>query len=264
MGGIFERHKNMYLQRENHPIVPLEDIARDLVTLTDEQWGEYAFRRDPIYRKFSSEEKERLIRLSNECGDEYAEKCRVGGIKGYQSPYLIASSLGVEVEYPNRPSAKAFEGDRVLFAQYTTPNHIEVYTDCTDKAERAFSTPAMTAILGNVNMREILLCHELFHYFEYVDEKTIFTENEKKTLTLFKVIKNRSRIMCLGEIAAMRFAKSVMQLSYSPYVFDILLSYLYDKQTACNLYYKTKKLLFPEPDVTGQAAETTAEPSGQE
>lgn len=241
-GKLFQLQKDLYTpQKVNAPLLSLEALAQELVVISDEEWGKYAFYRDPIGGKFTPEEKERLIGLSLECGDNYARECTCG--KGMRAPSLIAKELGVRVEYPRRPAAKALEGNRVLFAQYTTPDLIEVFTDCTGKAEEAFSALPLQGILGKVNIREILLAHELFHYYEYRDAKTIFTENEKKDIPILGVFHNRSRILCLGEIAAMRFAKRIVDLSYSPYVYDVLLAYLYDRQTACNLYAGIQRLL---------------------
>jgi hypothetical protein len=253
MGKLFQYQKTMYApKRTASPILSMEELAAGLAAITDEEWGQYAFRRDPIGGKFSPEEKERLIRLSLECGDSYA---RESTREGRKSPSLIARELGVEVRFPHRPAAKALEGNRVLFAQYSSPNLIEVFTDCTEKMEKAFAVSSLRNVLGDVDVKEVLLAHELFHFFEERDAKTIFTENEKKDLPVLGIFRNSSRILCLGEMAAMRYAKDITGLKYSPYVFDVLLAYLYDKQAACNLYAGIQKLLNPEAGapIEGQA-----------
>lgn len=241
LGKLYQYQKTMYTpQKVNSPILSMEELAAALTVISDEEWGQYAFRRDPIGGKFTPEEKKRLIRLSLECGDAYVRESTEAGRK---SASLIAKELGVEVRYPQRPGAKALEANRVLFAQYTSPSLIEVFTDCWEKMEKVLDTSSLRNILGDVDIREVLLAHELFHYFEERDAKTIFTENEKKDLPVFGVFRNSSRILCLGEMAAMRYAKGIAGLSYSPYVFDVLLTYLYNQQAACNLYGSIQKLL---------------------
>ena len=42
--------------------------------------------------------------------------------------------------------------------------------------------------------------------------------------------------MCLGEIAGMAFAKELLQLTYSPYILDSFLVYLYHPKVAFDLY----------------------------
>ena len=250
MGKLFEKQKTMYYQKPKYPIIPVEDLAKGMVELSEEQWGIYAFHRDPIGGRFSEEEKLTLIHKAMECADRYAEECRVKDIKGYQSPTLIAKNLGAKIFYPRMPDTSGYGGNSVLFAQFRPPNAREVFTDCTDKATELFSKPSLKSILGNVDIKNILLSHELFHMFEERDAKTIFTETERKVVFELGPIKNRSKIICLGEIAAMHFAKNIMQLDYSPYVFDVLLSYVYDKQSACNLFAQIRKYLgvYEEPE----------------
>lgn len=240
MGKLFEHQKNLYTQPvENVPIVELETLAESLTAIPEEKWGRYAFSRDPIDRRFSPEERTELTRLAMACGERYAQEAR---LKGFGSPKALAEKLGVVIRYPFRPSG-ALEGSRVLFAQYTTPNKIDIYTDCTQRAEEALSAPGVANILGLVKAEDVLLCHELFHYYEHRDRKTIYTETARKNIPLFGLIPNRTRILCLGEIAAMRFAQVLLDLPYSPYVFDVLLAYLYSPQTACNLAAEIQTLV---------------------
>ena len=234
---LFDMQKNLYINKVNAPIIPLEDLAMGLIAITDQQWNQYAFSRDPINGILTDEEREQFGELSLACADEYVQKYQATG-----GPERIAEQLNVRVSYPERPSVNAMEANRVLFARYSTPGEIEVFTDCTNLAEEAFSTDSMQKILGKVNIKDVLLCHELFHHLEELDAKTIYTENARKERKIFRIIPNPTRIACLGEIAAMRFAKGILNLPYSPYIFDVLLAYLYDKQVACNLYAKIQQM----------------------
>ena len=237
-GKMKDKQENLYNQKKDDLIVPLEEMARTLITITDEQWCEYAFSREPINSILTDVERKEFSEKALRCADEYVEKYKTLG-----NPIRIAEQLGIHVAYLERPTAKAMEANRVLFARYTTPGNIEIFTDCTERAEEAFFSDDMRKILGNVSIKDVLLCHELFHHFEELDEKTIYTENARKVRKVFNVIPNDARIVCLGEIAAMRFAKGFLNLSYSPYVFDVLLAYLYDRQVACNLYAKIQRML---------------------
>lgn len=240
MGKLFEHQKNLYAQPvENVPIVELEALAESLTVIPEEKWGRYAFSRDPIDRRFSPEERVEMTQLAMACGEHYAQEALQ---QGFGSPKALAEELGVVVRYPFRPSG-ALEGSRVLFAQYTSPNKIDIYTDCTQRADEALSRPDVAAILGPVRVEDVLLCHELFHYYEHRDRKTIYTETARKNIPLFGLIPNRTRVLCLGEIAAMRFAQMMLDLPYSPYVFDVLLAYLYSPQTACNLAAEIQALV---------------------
>jgi hypothetical protein len=64
----------------------------------------------------------------------------------------------------------------------------------------------------------------------------IYTRTEKILLWKFFGFKNYSVIRTLGEIGAMAFTKELMGLSYSPFIFDILLYYCYDPASAEKIY----------------------------
>ena len=77
--------------------------------------------------------------------------------------------------------------------------------------------------------------HELFHVTEYRKRDCIFTQTEKVELWK-KPFSNRSRILCLGEIAGMEFARCLTGITCTPYVLDVLMMYGYDKEAATALY----------------------------
>ena len=65
LGKLYQYQKTMYPpQTVNSPILSMDELAAELTVMSDEEWGQYAFRRDPIGGKFTPEEKKRLIRLS--------------------------------------------------------------------------------------------------------------------------------------------------------------------------------------------------------
>ena len=49
-------------------------------------------------------------------------------------------------------------------------------------------------------------------------------------------VSNKSKILCLSEMAAMAFAKRMTGISCSPYVLDVLLMYCYNEEAAIALY----------------------------
>jgi hypothetical protein len=89
--------------------------------------------------------------------------------------------------------------------------------------------------LGKVNIFDILLAHEIFHGIEYTNKDLIYTKTEKVELWR-KPFSNRSPIICLSEIAGMAFAKELLNLDFSPFLFDVFLMYGYNKEAATCLY----------------------------
>lgn len=49
---------------------------RETGALTEEDWGKYAFSREPLEGRFSNEQKMQYTHKANDCGREWAEKSR--------------------------------------------------------------------------------------------------------------------------------------------------------------------------------------------
>ena len=216
-------------EQEKYTEYPIEDMLEQLVKLTPLKWGGYAFYHEPLERKFSGEEKEAYTKKAEECGILEAKKLRT------QFPEMevrqIAEALGVKVETPDTPTG----GGHVVFAQYVEPDEITIFKDCVVRAGTLIREKQLERYLPGLNVEEVLMAHELFHAVEFQKKKEIYTQVEKIELW-HKPFSNKSRIVALSEIAAMAFAGEMTQLSFSPYVLDVLLMYGYNKEAACALY----------------------------
>lgn len=226
----FLKGKQDEAQEEKNEIPHVKDMLRELIKISDEKWGLYAFRREPLEGKFTKEEKLELIEKANECGKKYAQNI----IKEYGNinTYDLALNLGIEVEYPDKPVG----GGHIIFAQFVEPNKVTVFKDSVDKAETMVEKENLMSIFSNVKVEEILLAHEIFHFIEENSKEEIFTHTEKIRLWKFGPLKNDSNIVCLGEIAGMAFAKELLQLPYSPYILDAFLVSLYNPEIGNELY----------------------------
>ncbi|MDO5516819.1 MAG: hypothetical protein Q4F66_04640 [Clostridium sp.] len=221
---------NTQLQEKKDIIIPeIEEMLENLISISDEKWGMYGFRREPLKGRFADEERKRLILKSNECGREQALHIREK--YGNISTYEIAEKLGLEIDYPDRPNG----GGHIIFAQFVEPNKITVFKDSVNKAVELINEKKLQHFFEGVKIEEILLAHEIFHFIEENDE-SLFTRTEKIRLWKIGPLKNDSNIVCLGELAGMAFAKGLLELSYSPYILDVFLVYLYNKEAAYALY----------------------------
>lgn len=215
----------------------IEEILKDLVVISEKDWGKYAFSREPLNGKFTEETRGRLIFQGNECGVKYAEQMLE--IYGQITPQELAVKLGLDVKFSPMPTG----GGRVLFAQFVEPNKIMVFEDCIDKAKKLLEGNELFPTAESLNLKQILLAHEIFHYLEEIYKDEIFTRTEKVQLWALKPFRYTSGIVCLGEIAGMAFAKRYLNLLYSPYVLDVLLVYGYSPEAAYHLYLEIMKLV---------------------
>lgn len=144
---------------KTEPELPLKEMVKRLESFDEEDWGLYAFNREPLSGKFSAGQKRQYIRKANDCGKEWAE--RIAEEYHTHRPGEIAAKMGIRVETPAVPVG----GELVLFAQFVQPDEITIFTDCLDKAS-SMEKESGCQLLNRERLFEILLAHELFHAVE--------------------------------------------------------------------------------------------------
>lgn len=236
--------------REDGVVKPLREMMKVLLKLEEDDWGLYAFSRDPLEGKFTRNQKYDYIKRANRCGREEAgcffeelkisdneytiEKMNVSakGLINEKSLFeRVTDFMDIALETPDIPIG----GGHVIFAQHTEPNKITVFMDAVKKAKTLILENQMQDMLSGISIYQLLLAHELFHVVEYKKETTIYTKTEKVELWR-KPFTNRSGISALSEIAGMSFAKELLRLDYSPFALDVLLMYGYSPVAASALY----------------------------
>lgn len=221
--------KDSNLEDNNEKIPEIRTMLEDLISVSDEKWGKYAFRREPLNSKFSEEERKVLISKANICGKEEAISIREKF--NTESIYECAEKLELNIDYPDKPVG----GAHILFAQFVEPNNISIFKDSLDKAGKLIEEENLQDIFRENTVKDILLAHEVFHFIEE-ENSELFTRTEKIRLWKLGPLKNDSGIVALGEIAGMAFAKEFLKLDFSPYILDIFLVYVYNKKASYMLY----------------------------
>lgn len=247
---LFRRSKPApYEPYAEQQVYPIGEMMRHMAQIAPEDYGWYAFSRELLRDKFTDDEKRTLMEQAYRCGTEEAELLRAacGATDGVLTPARAASFLGAEIAYEDAPS----DGGQVLFATFTEPDRVTVYRDAVRRGEELLEDAAVRAALPQLDITRVLLWHELFHVVELQKKATIFTRIEK--IALWRgPISNRSKILCLGEIAAMQFAAAMEGLTYSPYCLDVLLVYGYDTRAASALFDEIKQVLSSHADGTAE------------
>lgn len=213
--------------------ISLDEMAANLRAVGDGTWGRYAFSRDFLRDRVPDERKEEMIRNSVRCGGEYAD--RIARETGESAPRAIARRLGLSVLSGDLPMA----GKRVLFAQFTPPDRIEIMREPIEKYRAVLlkmDGEETGRLPGEREVSDVLLGHEIFHFLEDRDEDKIYTRTEKITLWRFLNFRNESTVEALGEIAAMAFTKKLNRLVYSPFLLDVLLFFGYNPEGARSIY----------------------------
>ncbi len=239
--GLFGKQKITRYERPQYEIRPLDYMLRKLIEIPAIEWRHYAFSREPLNGKFTPSQRLEWMNKSLECGEIYAG--RMADEFRTNEPRKIAKELGLDVYYPQYPE----KTDRVLFAEFITPNRINIFMDAVYRAERMTRKYNLADIIGKIDIAGIVLAHEIFHCVEDKYKHEIFTRTEKIRLWSLGPLHNDSMIYALGEIAAMSFAQKLNRLNWLPYVMDVLMVYDYSMSEASGLYEEIMTLSGLEP-----------------
>lgn len=207
----------------------IKELIQNLRTVDRNIWGLYTFRRDPLCSRITDEEKIEMIEKANECGKQEAialkEKYGIKSCRGY------AEELGLTITEIEERSGD----DYILFAKFNSPNKISICSNNVKAAEEVVEKENISKFIDEVKIEDVLIAHEMFHFIEG-GNKEIYTRSTKIRLWKLGPIKNDSGFISLGEIAAMAFAKELLQLTYYPNLFDVLLLYPHDEKRARALF----------------------------
>ena len=196
-----------------------------LISMNDEEWGQYAFSRDPLKGKVSYELRKEMIEKANECGKKEAIKLK----EKYKDVPIKKIIKRMNIDYIEKNSNVT--ETYIMFACYNSPNKITIFKKNKTMVEEFIKENDLSSKLEYIDVESVLLAHELFHHIEE-NNKDIYTKNEKVVLWKIGSYKYKSGLVCIGEIAAMAFAKELLSINYNPYVFDVLMLYPHEKNKA--------------------------------
>ena len=194
----------------------IADWCRELASFPESVWIAYAHSREPLRRLVTSEDYANHFHAADFCGVEMARQVR--GDWGDISCRELAEKLNVKLEWPAMPEGNGL----VTFACYFEPDRIQVYTDNAAATRSLIQESGGVEFLGDVDICEMLLAHELCHVLQH-RQPELYTNRKHIRLQKIGPWERRSRLVSLEEVAAMAFAREMLCLSHSPYVYDVLM-----------------------------------------
>lgn len=206
-----------------------------LLKMTDMEWGHYAFCREPLRHRLTFEQKTEYIQKAIESGVEQARYLQDTYGKMDIPEYIQRLSLQVTKE-----DAQGMH-DYLVFAQYNYPRDIKLFTMNIEAVNAMLTQKNYWQQVEHVQVENMLLAHEMYHFLEETKEN-VYSKTEKIILWSIGPFKYRSGLIALSEIAAMSFAKELLNISYNPYVFDALMLYPHDAGRAEQLVEEILKV----------------------
>lgn len=205
-----------------------------LLTVPDEVWDRLALDADALVPRIPEDRKEPLCELARSVGRDLAVS-QAGAEPGPHPPSELARSFGLGLgEETNGP-----------FASFTEPRSIRVNVAAVEAADALLQRTGQKAALGGASLYEVLVGHELFHYFEMVRPE-LPTSQKLLTTRKLRFFEGRRRILALGEIAAMAFARRLTGARFSPFVLTFALFWPMDRTKALDIHAAVAGHVHPE------------------
>lgn len=194
----------------------IKQWCQTLSTFPEEVWMAYARSRDPLCRKVTPEAYREHFHAAQQCGVDLARKIRRDW--GDISCQELARRLGIRVEEQPMP-----DGDGMLtFAMYHEPDRIQIFTDNARATELLIRESGGTEYLGDQDIGQILLAHELFHGLQERHPELYVNQKHIRLWKLGPFVRY-SALLSLEEVAAMAFAQAFLELPHNPYAYDVLM-----------------------------------------
>ncbi|MDL2324917.1 hypothetical protein LJC61_07200 [Ruminococcaceae bacterium OttesenSCG-928-A16] len=210
------------------PRTPLHTMLAGVAALPQQAWVNYAFEKEPLAHRITPEEQQQLYAEAWRCGEQAAEQ--VAQKYGTRAPKKLVAGMQLKLAY----SKKEMDGILPIFAHFMLPRNITIYSQYSQKAQECYEDEGKTC-LGALNVENVLIAHEIFHFVEEEQKSSIYTQT-KKVQIWKKPFTRFSSLAILSEIAGMAFAQKLLNLPFAPYVMDVLLLYALNIDAANVLY----------------------------
>lgn len=192
------------------------EVIKEILEVPDGKWWESIFRRDPMYDRLDNFQKAHFTDYGLKCGLDYAIHIK----DRYQDKQLseIVEILGIDIQHKMTYGIDGL----LVFAQFSSPKTITLFMRNLELFNDYIKKIQVSDILLSLNPEELLIAHELFHFFEENDPKLKQTDVRFQSFKLGP-IELTSKLIAVSEIAAMNFAKEITNSVVNPCVLDILL-----------------------------------------
>lgn len=189
-----------------------------LADVPDAVWDRAILDSDLLIRRVPSDRRAALAAMARRVGGEVAATQH-----GRESlaPTAWAHRLGLKIGAESGP----------LFASFTEPATIGLNRESLAAAESLLQRSGSAPRLGPVPLAEVLVAHELFHYWE-MHLPDLPTSARQLDILRLGPFHRAARLSSLGEIAAMAFAQALTGLPFSPFALTAALLWPQDRSAA--------------------------------
>jgi hypothetical protein len=157
-------------------------------------------------------------------GEEAAKSLPAG-----KNPEALASELGISVDHAD---AAIDVAGHLFSADYRPkPPRIRLYTRALAAIDRGLAEPGVAEVVGAACAQPVLLAHEIYHHLDLARPAPLARRHRVTTFHLGP-LHLKTELPSLAEVAAGRFAATLLGLHCHPKLLDLLLLWDSDPERA--------------------------------
>ena len=185
----------------------------NLYFLTDEILSLLELKEDRLFHKISKEKLNYYIYEANKIGRDVAIKYKNKDID------LLLKSNGVDVLVKDNCEFKSLDiRGEIVFDE--KERQIIIYKNSMNQIVETLKKYGFN--ISRKEVYKIHLAHEFYHFLEFINNKNTNDLLDKIDITLLGVIKRKSTILKVREIAAHAFCKELLNLNFHPKILDYI------------------------------------------
>lgn len=211
-----------------------KEKLQNLFRIEDDVYYLYATYEDPISGKIEDKDRKEIIQKSVKVGYDLANKLVRKTPDKTVAEYIKDNDVELVIE------EKQGHGKYVYFGTYETEGPITLYKGNLLKSGRLLEDEEIEWLSVD-KVSEIVLAHELFHYFEDV-YPDMYTNTKEIKLWKLGPYTHTSKLICPSEIAAMSFAKVFLNLDFNSSAINYLLYSSIDEKAGEAFYHNILEL----------------------
>jgi hypothetical protein len=202
----------------------LHDLVVRAAAVDDVRLAVWMLGNDRHARRLDDNAKTALAAAALADGEALARTVRIGS-----GAAALAAELGVSVAHDDGDICIA---GHIFSADYRpSPPRIRLYTRALAAIDRGLVVPGVAGILGAAQSAPMLLAHEIYHHLDLARPRSLTQRHPVTTLTLGPWHLT-TEVPALAEIAAGRFAATLLGLDCHPKLLDLLLLWDSDPRRA--------------------------------
>lgn len=194
----------------------LYDLVKRGTAVSDHAWLKSILSQDPLFDRFTDDQRDWLTSSAAECGKRQATATLADFPDS--GPADIATSLkrpaqAVSFAYNNRM--------KMLYMGQYRNDRIYVSKEALQQIGASVRNHGLSSLLGTFDANEVIVAHELFHFFEEADPG-LGVKQIKVRIKVWNLFYQNINPAVADEIAASSFSQKLTGLAFHPRILEVI------------------------------------------